>query len=67
MGQVRGTINVYQNDEYICVDIIDVNNFVWRYAIEEIRIKETYHFEVKSISSAIIREYRKYINNKYFY
>ena len=65
--KIRGVISIYNFDGYFYIDIIDNNNFVWRYLLEDIGMNISLMKKAKLVSSAIVIAYRKYINNRYFY
>lgn len=64
--RIKGNISVHIIDDTLIIDINPLGLNPWHYTISNIAVQTSIGLSVKIVSDVIVKQYRKYILNRYF-
>ena len=65
--RLKGDISVHIIDDTLIIDINPLGMHPWHYVINNIAVQISIGLSVKIVSDVIVKQYKKYILNKYFH
>jgi hypothetical protein len=65
--RIKGDISVHIIDDTLIIDINPLGMHPWHYTISNVAVQLSVGLTSKIVSDVIVKQYKKYILNKYFH